>query len=175
MNDYKGPVFNKHRNNEPDWKKNQPRFTQSRQAMEFKLHSKQVDDKEMSPLLKKKKDFPQPHFQQAITNDTPSHKFEYEVAYQSDPVDASKWDLSLDYQSEPSRDWKRTEPTEQSKYAPALDKPKRVRMSQSQEESVEVTEEETVIPNVDEKTIIKNIREIAKRLTKTQDSYLLFK
>ena len=65
--------------------------------------------------------------------------------------------------------WSSFKPTTASKYAPAMDKSKfKVNVIDVEKyDSEEVADE---LQSVD-----KNIREIAKRLTKTLDSFLLFK
>lgn len=169
MKDYRGPVFNSNKNKEPEWKNSKPHLAQSDRSQYFSLNDEKTIDKDISPLLKKRKDFPQPHLPQTNESDEPSDKYEYQVAFKKGTIDETKWDLSPENDVDSKTNWSSFKPTTASKYAPAMDKSKfKVNVIDvEKDDSEEVADE---LQSVD-----KNIREIAKRLTKTLDSFLLFK
>lgn len=168
MKDYRGPAFNSNKNKDPEWKTSKPHFAQSDRSKYISLNDEKSKDKDISPLLQKK-DFRQPELPQAVDSDEPSDKSEYQVAFNKEVVDESKWELSPEEKGDNKTNWSSHKPTTASHYAPAMDKSKhKVNVIEVEEENKEDVADEL-------KSVDKNIREIAKRLTKTLDSFLLFK
>ncbi len=174
MKDYQGPVFNNQRGAKSTWKNRTPRFARTNQSMSFST-DKQIlnDDKDRSPLLKKRLEFEQAVSSRNNTMEESTGKSEYRVPFKPYSIDDSKWDLSPE-EEQITRYHRTAKHHSTQSYEPALEK--RVAMEEvatNKNKSPVGSSQYSTSVDPEEK-VDKNLRKIAKRMTKSQDSYLLF-
>ncbi len=174
MKNYQGPVFNNQKGNQSNWKNREPRFARTNQSMAFPIDKQSDNDnKERSPLLRERLEFEQPTYLNKNASEESTGRTDYQVPFKHQTIDESKWDLSPDErQSEPIYQ-RMTKKSSYQTYEPALEK--REPLDKTDSRSSQVEENQHVSTENPERKVDQNLREIAKRMTKSQDSYLLFK